>query len=210
MNRTHKLKLLCCCALLASFCAVMAFAPDGHAQLPDKTVTPNAAGEGINKSYSEQVGAGRGDVMTPGSSSSINACDPLRSIRRGRQIFQRKFTRSQGVGPLFGDGLGNIEVDLAIGAGLSDSFASCHGRPRGAAGFGGDVVTRPDSRNSPHLFGIGLREIIADEMTSDLRTLRSIAAQQAAASGADVTLPLASKLVSFGTITAHADGTFDT
>jgi hypothetical protein len=33
----------------------------------------------------------------------------------------------------------------------SDSCAACHGRPRGAAGFGGDVVTRPDSRDAPHL-----------------------------------------------------------
>jgi len=43
---------------------------------PDKTVTPNAAGEGINKSYAEQVGAGRGDQMTPGSSAYIIPATP--------------------------------------------------------------------------------------------------------------------------------------
>jgi hypothetical protein len=71
-----------------------------------------------------------------------------------------------------GDGLGNIETTLAIGAGLVDSCAGCHWRPRGAAGSGGDVVTRPDSRDAPHLFGLGLKEMLADEITSDLRAIR--------------------------------------
>lgn len=216
MNRTHKFKLLCCCALLACLSAVMVFAPDGHAQLPDKTVTPNAAGEGINKSFAEQIGAGRGDVMTPGSSLYIIARDPFRSIRRGRQLFQRKFTRAQGVGPLFGDGLGDIEVDLALGAGLSDSCASCHGRPRGAAGFGGDVVTRPDSRDAPHLFGLGLKEMLADEITQDLRAIRQQAINEAQHGGSNsgsnsgsnktVTKQLNSKGINYGVISAKRHG----
>jgi hypothetical protein len=53
-----------------------------------------------------------------------------------------------------------------IGAGLADSCATCHGRPRGSAGFGGNVVTRPDSRDAPHLFGAGLKEMLADEISS--------------------------------------------
>ncbi|HZI47721.1 MAG TPA: hypothetical protein VFD75_07970, partial [Pyrinomonadaceae bacterium] len=141
---------------LIGFTAVCYFAPRSYAQLPDKTVTPNSANVGINKSFAEQAGAGRGDVMTLDSSLFIIKRDPFRAIRRGRQLFQRKYTRLQGIGPLSGDGTGNIEVNLAIGAGLVDSCAGCHGRPRGAAGFGGDVVTRPDSRDAPHLFGLGL------------------------------------------------------
>ena len=101
--------------------------------------------------------------MTPDSSAFIISRDPFRAIRRGRQLFQRKYTRQQGVGPLSGDGLGDIETILAIGAGLVDSCAGCHGRPRGAAGSGGDVVTRPDSRDAPHLFGLGLKEMLADK-----------------------------------------------
>jgi cytochrome c peroxidase len=101
-------------------------------------------------------------------------------------------------------------LNPALGAGLSDSCASCHGRPRGSAGFGGDVATRPDSRNAPHLFGIGLREMIADEMTSDLRTLRSLASARAVATHAPVTYPLASKRIGFGSIIALPDGSFDT
>src|SRR6266446_8605519 len=142
------------------------------AQMIDKNQASNNAKDGINLSYQQEIGAGRGDVTTPDSSLFIIARDPFRSIRRGRQIFQRKFTRAQGQGPLTGDGAGNIALDASIGAGLADSCAACHGRPRGSAGSGGDVATRPDSRDSPHLFGIGLREMLADEITADLRGIR--------------------------------------
>src|SRR5262245_18396318 len=139
------------------------------AQLIDRTQAPNTYNEGIAKSLAEQIGAGRGDIFTPGSSAYIIARDPFRSIRRGRQLFQRKFTLDQGLGPRAGDGRGPVNTNLAIGAGLADSCAACHGRPRGSAGFGGDVATRPDSRDAPHLFGLGLKEMLADEITADLR-----------------------------------------
>src|SRR5262249_16965016 len=143
------------------------------------------------------------------SSMFIIKRDPFRAIRRGRQLFQRKYTRLQGVGPLAGDGIGNIETNLAIGAGLVDSCAGCHGRPRGAAGFGGDVVTRPDSRDAPHLFGLGLKEMLADEITSDLRAIRQQAVDEALKSPSNhpVTKALSSKGISYGAITATRRGT---
>src|SRR5205807_7709031 len=130
--------------------------------------------------------------------------------RRGRQLFQRKFTHAQGQGPNEGDGSGNIDTDLAIGAGLSASCALCHGRPRGSAGAGGNVVTRPDSRDSPHLFGLGLKEMLADEITTDLRNTRDLAITQAMQSHRSVTKNLVSKGIHYGSITANADGTVDT
>ena len=143
-------------------------------------------------------------MKTPNSSLYVIARDPARAIRRGRQIFQRKFTRSQGQGPLDGDGHGDIERTLAIGAGLADSCAACHGRPRGSAGFGGDVVTRPDSRDAPHLFGLGLKEMLADEITTDLRAIRANAVRDARRERRTVTRTLSSKGISYGTITARA------
>src|SRR5207247_4053037 len=122
--------------------------------------------------------------------------DAFRSVRRGRQLFQRKFTRVQGQGAGIDDGVGNIATTNGIGAGMVDSCAGCHARPRGSAGFGSDVVTRPDSRNTPHLFGLGLKEMLADEMTSDLRAIRTLAAAQAKQKGKPVTLPLLTKGVS--------------
>jgi len=181
-----------------------------RAQLVDQTTTPNLANEGIKKSLADQIGAGRGDLDTPGSSRYIIARDPFRAIRRGRQLFQRKFTREQGQGPVTGDASGDIASDLSIGAGLADSCAACHARPRGAAGFGGAVVTRPDSRDAPHLFGLGLKEMLADEMTQQLRASRDAAMNQAMETGQEVRRELRAKGVDFGRIRAFSDGTVDT
>src|SRR5882757_4310638 len=181
-----------------------------QAQMIDNTQAPNTAKAGINKSLLDEIGAGRGDVMTAGSSVFIINRDPFRSVRRGRQLFQRKFTRLQGQGANEKDGVGDINTDIAIGAGLSDSCASCHGRPRGSAGAGGDVVTRPDSRDAPHLFGLGLKEMLADEMTTDLRSIRAQAIAEAAKGKQPVTRRLHTKGVSFGSITANPDGSVDT
>jgi hypothetical protein len=180
------------------------------AQLVDQSQTPNSARSGIAKSYQQQIGAGRGDVNTEGSSLYIIARDPARAIRRGRQIFQRKFTRLHGQGPLEGDGSGDIHGNLIIGAGLADSCAACHGRPKGSAGVGGDVATRPDSRDAPHLFGLGLKEMLADEITSELRAIRAQAIADARRFGRDIRRDLVGKGISFGQITARPNGSVDT
>jgi len=181
-----------------------------QAQMIDNTQATNTAGAGINKSLTDEIGAARGSTMTPGSSLYIINRDPFRSVRRGRQLFQRKFTQAQGVGPIEGDGAGDINTNGAIGAGLTDSCAACHGRPHGSAGSGGNVATRPDSRDAPHLFGLGIREMLADEMTTDLRATRDLAIARAQKLKKSVTLTLFSKGVQFGSITGNPDGTVDT
>jgi len=197
-------------AVVFSLAGCMIQASVAHAQLVDNNLAPNTAKAGINKSLASEIGPGRGDVMTPNSSLFIINRDPFRSVRRGRQIFQRKFTRAQGQGPNNSDGTGNINVTGGIGAGLSDSCAGCHGRPRGSAGAGGDVATRPDSRDAPHLFGLGLKEMLADEMTGDMRAIRAGAIADAKKKGQAVTRQLLTKGVSFGSITANPDGSVDT
>ena len=180
------------------------------AQLVDRTMSPNALNEGINKSLAQQAGVGRGDAMTADSSAYIIGRDPFRAIRRGRQLFQRKFSMAQGLGPRHRDGAGDMNVELALGAGVGDSCASCHGRPRGSAGFGGDVVTRPDSRDAPHLFGLGLKEMLADEITADLRSIEAAAKAQARKVRGSVTRTLTSKGINYGSITVASDGSVDT
>jgi hypothetical protein len=180
------------------------------AQMTDMTQTPNAVNAGIRKSLADQIGTDRGTEYTPDSSTYIIKRDPARSIRRGRQLFQRKFTKAQGLGPRMGDGVGDIAANGVIGAGLVDSCAGCHGRPKGSAGAGGDVFTRPDSRDAPHLFGLGLVEMMADEITSDLRAIRSEAIASAKANRRSVNKQLISKRIDYGSITALPDGTVDT
>jgi len=180
------------------------------AQLTDITQTPNQENLGIQRSLTDQIGAGRGSANTPGSSLFIIQRDPFRSIVRGRQLFQRKFTRAQGLGPRTQDGIGDISAHPAIGAGLADSCASCHGRPRGSAGTGGNVYTRPYSRDAPHLFGMGLVEMIADEITTHLRQTRQQGLAIATVTGSPVTLQLQDKGISYGSITAYPSGQVDT
>jgi hypothetical protein len=187
---------------------VLSYAP-ALAQQIDRTQNPNNANAGIAKSLAEQIGAGRGDINTPDSSAFIIARDPARAVRRGRQIFQRKFLGHQGQGPLFNDGDGDINTELRLGAGLMDSCAGCHGRPKGSAGSGGDVATRPDSRDAPHLFGLGLKEMLADEITADLRAIRAEAVHKAQARRTSITRRLTSKGIHYGVITAHGDGSVD-
>ena len=79
------------------------------AQLVDNTKAPNTANEGIPRPliglpYPSQIGDGRtsGDAN---ASLTVIAFDPFRAIKRGRQLFQRKFTSLDGVGPIAGDGM---------------------------------------------------------------------------------------------------------
>jgi hypothetical protein len=199
---------------VAASLAMLGLTSSAEAQLRDITqITPVVPGSAINKSFVQEVGAGRGDTSTVGSSLFIIKRDPFRAIRRGRQIFQRKFQVGQGLGPTSDDGVGNVSFiggDPSRVAGLSDSCAGCHGRPRGAAGFGGDVATRPDSRDAPHLFGLGLQEQLGDEMTSALRAIRDSAVIEAVETESAVTRTLRAKGVTYGSITANPDGTVDT
>ena len=207
MNKKNKIKGVIIGLFL---CVVIGFfVVPAISQLIDRTQNPNNGNFGIAKSLTQEIGAGRGDVTTPGSSAFIIARDPFRSIRRGRQLFQRKFLRTQGLGPTSHDSVGDLNIDLALSAGLADSCAACHGRPRGSAGFGGDVVTRPDSRDAPHLFGLGIKEMLADEITGDLRATRDEAVARARRLNQNVSLPLVSKKINYGQITARPNGTID-
>jgi hypothetical protein len=190
--------------------ATVAWVSSADAQLRDtvEKISGNAVNEGIHKNIGGQIGAGRGNNLTANSSIYIIQRDPFRAIRRGRQLFQRKFLPTQGFGGR--DRSGNIAIDASIGAGVVDSCAGCHGRPRGSAGHGGDVFTRPDSRDAPHLFGLGLQEMLGDEITADLRGIRAAALTAAQSSGTAQTRTLTSKGISYGSITANPNGTFVT
>jgi hypothetical protein len=70
-------------------------------QLIDRNKAPNSANEGITRPltgapYPSQIGEGRiGEDWN--TSANVIVYDPFRAIRRGRQLFQRKFTRVDGV-----------------------------------------------------------------------------------------------------------------
>jgi hypothetical protein len=208
---------------IAAVVAAAGVVGSASAQLHDVTQNPDIVGvpghpgdsAGIGISYDAQKGTspddhGSAEAAGKGSSAWIIARDPGRAVRRGRQLFQRKFEVAQGFGPLTDDGVGSTGADLSRSAGLADSCAACHGRPRGSAGFGGDVATRPDSRDAPHLFGLGLQEMLGDEITAELRAIRDRAIRDARRRRHPVSRKLVSKGIDYGVITAHRNGKVDT
>jgi hypothetical protein len=114
--------------------AVLLLIVPAEAQLTDVEQAPNPENAGIQKSLQEQIGVGRGDELTPDSSLFIIARDPFRAIRRGRQLFQRKFTVAQGFGPRVMDGEGDIAAQPAIGhGGRRSHYIHAAGSPEVAA-----------------------------------------------------------------------------
>src|SRR5262249_51654072 len=62
----------------------------------------------------------------------------------------------------------------------------------------------------PSVLGLGFIQALGVEMTTELQLARDNALAVAADKGAPQAAPLSSKGVSFGSITAHPDGTLDT
>ncbi|OXT01730.1 hypothetical protein B7H23_01860 [Notoacmeibacter marinus] len=108
----------------------------------------------------------------------------------------------------------------------ANSCASCHRDPKigGAGDFSANVfvsegfnqadfdTTDPqfsNERNTNHLFGAGLIELLAREMTADLQAIRRAALVEARRTGRTMRKSLATKGVGFGTIIAEPDGMVD-
>lgn len=100
------------------------------------------------------------------------------------------------------------------------SCAGCHfvGGPDGAGTLAQNALLQGDGehlgsalvRNPPPVIGLGLVQALAAEMTRDLQSQRTDAIATAAESGEATTIELQSKGVSFGSLTASADGTVTT
>ncbi len=138
----------------------------------------------------------------------------------GRALFHAEFTAADGVGAMrLPDGskiLRFSRLPPGGGAGAeisSQSCVRCH--VDSASGPSqANVLSDPDSdgkppfltRNTTSLFGDGILQLLAQEITEDLQKTRDEAAQAAKARpGARVERPLESKGVRYGAIAATAD-----
>lgn len=155
-------------------------------------------------------------------------------IERGGELFAAKFTALDGAGrPGATQAIvptrrkRPVEVAFARTHGPdADSCAGCHNDPvRGGAGdFVANVFVSEgfesadfdtidgqfsNERNTNLLLGSGLVELLAREMTADLRAIRRSALKEARDGGKDVVARLITKGVDFGTLTASPDGMVD-
>lgn len=158
-----------------------------------------------------------------------------RFILEGERLFEGKFTAEDGFGrPAATQAILPTKRKHPIRSSIqrlpgpdANSCASCHNDPViGAAGdittnvFVSEGFTNPDfdttdpqfsnERNTNHLMGAGLVELIAREMTRDLIALRKKALMTARAQNEPVAISLETKGVSFGELKAFPDGLVDT
>src|SRR5882672_4196479 len=150
----------------------------------------------------------------------------------GRYLFAAKFTLLDGAGRPGSTGAAlptrrptiNAKPFLRTSGPDANACASCHNEPSvgGAGSFTANVFVGAQEREptlesvsgafsaerkSPSLFGSGLIELLAREMTADLHGIRAEAVANAKQSGKRVSRPLVTKGVRFGAIGAEPNGT---
>lgn len=152
-------------------------------------------------------------------------------VNVGGDLFEARFTRLDGAGrPHATQAIIPTKAGSRTVAGFArtsgpdaSACASCHNDP--VTGGAGDFVTNvfvaegfsqfdfdstdpqfSNERGTNHIFGAGLIELLAREMTQDLQALRAGAVRQARQSGQAVRVALETKGVNFGAITAAPEG----
>ena len=152
----------------------------------------------------------------------------------GRKLFKAKFTTADGAGrPNATQAIVPTKRKIGVNPAFSrlsgpdsSSCFSCHNEPvsGGSGDFVADVFvsegfesaafdsTDPSfssERHTTSLMGAGLVELLAREMTADLRAERDEAVKKARAAHEDVRADMVSKGVHFGAILAQPDGIVD-
>jgi len=166
---------------------------------------------------------------------TLAADDLATLLRAGESLFDARFTSEDGVGrPLATQAIlptkrrREARTRFSRTAGLdANACSGCHVDPLmgGAGDFSANVfvaegfsqadfdTTDPqfsNERNTNHLFGAGLVELLAREMTAELKRLRNEALRTARHDRSTVVVPLESKGVTFGTLSVYPDGRVDT
>jgi hypothetical protein len=155
-------------------------------------------------------------------------------IERGEKLFTAKFTELDGAGRVMATQAiiptkrkrPPDNLFQRIAGTDANACSSCHREPvtGGAGDFTVNVfvnegfvnadfdTTDPqfsNERNTNHLMGAGLVELLAREMTADLHAIRRGALKTARETGEPVTAALQTKGIAFGRITAQPDGILD-
>ncbi|MFK7992696.1 MAG: hypothetical protein AB8B87_01070 [Granulosicoccus sp.] len=165
----------------------------------------------------------------------LDASSLQQLIDHGERLFDARFTVLDGAGrPLATQAIIPSKRkrpprhEFSRTAGLdANACSSCHNVPKtgGSGDFSANVFVSEgfvhsdfdtidpqfsNERNTNHLFGAGLVELLAREMSRDLLELRNQALQQARLTSQNTRQKLLTKGIDFGSLTAMADGTVDT
>lgn len=174
------------------------------------------------------------DLMVDPIADQLGTVPLAERIEQGEALFRKKFTADDGVGrPMATQAIIPTKRKrpptrmFHRTAGLdASSCAGCHNDPivGGAGDFAANVfvsegfthadfdTTDPqfsNERNTNHLMGAGLVELLAREMTAELWSIRRDALRIARETGHAETRTLETKGVRFGELTADPDGLLD-
>ncbi len=177
-------------------------------------------------------------IGTPLDTAALAKLSPEERLRalvdRGEHLFSAKFTTLDGAGrPMATQAIVPTkrrrparQAFARTSGPDANACSSCHNDPitGGAGDFSVNVFVSEgfsqadfdsldpqfsNERGTNHLFGAGLVELLAREMTQDLTAIRADALREARTTGETVTAALVTKDVAFGRITAHPDGLVD-
>ncbi|MBO9423132.1 hypothetical protein J7444_00280 [Labrenzia sp. R4_1] len=205
-------------SLLIGIAALAAFPVHG---LADETLPPWS-----ERTILEDVDL---NALAKSGKDPIPVLQPL-----GETLFEAKFTSLDGAGRPDATGAivptkvrrqSHLTFQRLAGPD-ANACASCHNEPvmGGAGSFAVNVFVSEgfesadfdtidpqfsNERNTNALQGAGLIELLAREMTTDLRAQRREVLQNARTTGSTATVDLETKGISFGRLTAHPDGTLD-
>jgi len=128
----------------------------------------------------------------------------------GRVLFEHEFSETEGMSPEFN----------RVGGPDSNTCRSCHwrGGPGGAGGVSDNSfvlgtskdILSADARNPMALDGLGLIQILAQEMTADLHQIRDELTLEASEAGESKSAELISKGVNFGRLVVDQNGVAET
>lgn len=149
----------------------------------------------------------------------------LEAFELGDEIFEMKYNVIDGIGVNVGDGrrfsrLPRLDLDASdawasimphrITGPNGDSCIGCHNLPfADGAGEINDNTVRIDpareqegtiQRQTPHMFGMGAQQLLAEEMTTELQAQRDAAVDQACEDNSSVDTNLSAKGIDFGEI----------
>jgi hypothetical protein len=143
---------------------------------------------------------------------------------QGEALFDRNFTRDEGLGSGLGElpppGLSRVEHSAARGGPDAISCRECHGRA-GDDGHGelhqrawldgdGRHLGSAKPRVAPHVAGLGAVQALAAEMSAEMAAAVARARIAAARGGGPFPLVLHAKGVDFGEVVVRPDGSLDT
>ena len=136
----------------------------------------------------------------------------------GDEFFSHEFTHANGYGDSSFTTLKRVHAGVRGGL---DTFscAGCHslGGPDGAGSPTQNAMIQGDGdhaetalvRNAPALLGLGMVQALGAEMSQDLQFQRQTAIEKAKSTGQPVTLDLATKSISFGTLVVQPSADID-